>query len=165
MVWISQPCWQKQEYYSPGKKQLPGIICISHKYRKFINSICWKASVIGETLPVPFPAEIIQHIYKNMPLIGACTDKGIVNGGFYKIITWNEEIITIQDIETGEILHITMDLLTNCRIGFALTYHQCQGRTLKYMTRLHEVNHPAFTPTHLALGISRVISPSYLDIA
>ena len=71
----------------------------------------------------------------------------------------------LKDIDTEEILSIKPELLQHCRLGFAFTYHQSQGKSLASSTRLWDVNNKFFSTTFLYIGISRVTKASLLDIA
>ena len=115
-------------------------------------------------MKVDLPHEIIQEIYPGMPIIAAANTRSITNGTSYTIVDFTEEKITILD-EDNKKSEITLEILSQCRIGFAQVYHQVQGKTLSERTTIWDTDHKYFTKIHLALGISRLTDPSLLDIA
>ena len=142
-------------------------LVVSHAKRQMINRICWLEKSRGQNiLKCNLADEIVDGIYKGCPLIGNTNEKGkSVNGAFYQVIDWNEDFFTIEDIETNDFLVLPLKKSKNFRIGFSITYHAIQSRSLKERVRLHDCNHPYFTKKHLAMGLGRATSADLIDLA
>ena len=122
-------------------------------------------NVVGETFSCKLNDEHIQRIFRGCPLIGCANHRGIINGGFYEVLDFAKEKIVLKDIETLEETTIPVEFSTFFRLGWAITYHASQGRSLRESTRLHDLDHKWFSAVHLSLGISRVVSADLLQIS
>ena len=72
---------------------------------------------------------------------------------------------TIRDLESDEVIEVSVDHMKNLRLSFAICYFSVQGRTLRDRTRLWDTDHKCFSTRHLAMAIGRVTKPEDLDIA
>ena len=142
-------------------------LCISHGKRQTVNRVCWLAECKGkELLSCKLSDEIVDHIFVGCPLIGCTTERNkTVNGAFYVVNGWDDEHVFIQDIETQETIDLPIKSTKNCRLGWSITYHAVQSRTLREHVRLHDVTHPRFTKEMLAMGLGRAVAAENLDVA
>ena len=142
-------------------------LVVSHAKRQHINRVCWLNESRGkELLKCNLSDEIVDKIFVGCPVIGNTTEKNrTTNGAFYVVKGWDTETLFLEDLETQEFIDIPIKCTKNLRLGWSITYHAVQSRTLRDHVRLHDCNHPRFTVRHLAMGLGRAVAPELVDIA
>ena len=140
-------------------------LVISHSKRKAINALCFHALKNGEMKNVVLAHELVNSVFVGCAIIGSTTDKFVTNGCFYEVISFTETHVTLQDIESMDMVDVPLEKMKHVRLGYAVTMASVQGRTLRGRTRIFDTDHPRFTTRHLAMCIGRVTKASDLDIA
>ena len=55
------------------------------------------------------------------PLVGTCTGRGFVNGGFYEGVEVNSKCFNIKDKTTGEVFEVTPEVVSkHAALGWAV---------------------------------------------
>ena len=166
---LAQQVELARRMFPPIKSEARYNLCISHTKRKEINRNAWYSFQQGEALTVNFGnEEVMDKIFVGCPLMGNVNDKhgkGIINGAFYTVRSWDETHIMLWDEDLEIEFKIPMAATRHLRLGWAITYASIQSRTLRQHVRLWDCNHRCFTTKHLAMGLGRAVSPKLVDLA
>ena len=184
----SRACSEVQDAVSDARRLFPDLpgeatwnLAISHRRRKQIcKRINDAESAQKPRVLAPFATkETAQEIwvFEGLVLVGCTKQRWVRNGGFYKVVQFDEGETTFEDMdapgetepedgetdesprETGETaespretgaLTLKTEEITKClRIAACLTYSACRSRTLPGRLRLWDVGHTHFTKPHL----------------
>jgi hypothetical protein len=146
----------KQRYKKRSKVDLH--LVISHRHRRELNNAEQDLFCHGEA-SISIPEQDDERAYNcvvGTNLIGLCSNRKIINGAFYQVISIDP--LKIQDTLTDEIITYTPELLAkNCALAWSIVYNKAQGITIKdKIICLHDTHSRFFKRAHLYVGLSRV---------
>jgi len=157
--------------YKRSYKTNPGALhlCISHRRRRAINAELQEAFAAGKPA-VTVPAHDGEPEYacvEGTPLVGSCTGRGFVNGAFYEVKAFKQQLFECLDKLTGEVLECSAEVLAkHTCLAHAVVYNRAQGLTIRDQTVvLHDLQSKYFRRPHLYVGLSRVTRGEDIRIA
>ena len=106
-----------------------------------------------------------MYLYPGLLMVGHLQEKrkGIVNGGFYKIVAVGDDVKLTDEASQKELV-LSHDFVTqHLRLCYAITIASCQGSTLRGRIRIYSA-HPRFTKRHLSVTISRATSSALVQL-
>ena len=107
-----------------------------------------------------------MFLHEGLLLIGHLQEKknGIINGGFYRVVTASLTECVVTCVATGRTLQLATPFLAqHLRLAFAITQASAQGSTLKGRVRIYS-RHARFTRKHLFVCLSRATSAELVEV-
>ena len=143
-------------------------LCHSNRKRLEVNDICmehWirrKRSKNVLRVPRAKALEHTQdmHLAVSMPMIGRRNDLklGIINNGLYKIVKIIKKDIYIKLDGDSQVIHVPFNRIQEVlAVGFCMTVHCAQGRTINGTYMIHEWDNLSRRLRYVALSRGRDI--------
>jgi hypothetical protein len=155
--------WTRAAYKQSSDAQLH--LVVSHRRRRALNEQAQKEFAHGLASVVIVSDDPTYACCVGTPLVGSCTAMKFVNGAFYLVESIGEKI-AVRDTLTDQVITCTPEVLgRHTCLGWALTFHRCQGMSTTRRVCMHDMDSKFFTMAHLYVGISRVVDGSLVSWA